>query len=245
MTRTPTSSASTIRAEVAELMRAVLKGTAALALATLGAPAFASGGAHVIDDAAVEAPGTCHVETWVTQASDDAVFANIGPACTRRSWPNVELGGFIANSRAPGIDDTLVGLTPKFVFRSVEKGLGIGLATNIGYSVTNSRFETASAVVPLTIPAGKRVRFNLNSGWQWSRATDSHDLFVGGQAEVALTDTLNLMLETFTRDQGKPGGQIGLRWTVANGKVDLDLIGGRYVDGATPGAATVGVTFRK
>jgi hypothetical protein len=226
-------------------MRALLSCAAAVALALSPAPAFASGGAHVIDDAAVETPGTCHVETWVTQSSDDATLINIGPACTRLSWPNIELGGFIANSRAPGVDDTLVGLTPKFVFRSENKGLGIGLATSIGYSVTHNRFETASAVVPLTIPAGKRLRLNLNLGWQWSRATDSHDLFVGGQAEVALTDKLNLMLESFTRDQGKAGGQIGLRWTVADGKIDLDLIGGRFVDGVTPTVITLGVTIRR
>ena len=53
------------------------------------------------------------------------------------------------------------------------------------------------------------------------------------------------MVETFIRDEGKIGGQAGLRWTVAGGAVDLDLIGGRYVDGATPGAATFGVTIRR
>ncbi|MEP6786444.1 MAG: hypothetical protein ABI898_11995 [Sphingomonadales bacterium] len=226
-------------------MRAILKGVAAVVLAGIGAPVLASGGAHVIDDAAVETPGTCHVETWVTLTSDDATLVNVGPACTRLSWPNVEFGGFIAHSRTPGSDDTLVGLTPKFVFRSEDKGVGIGLATSVGYSVTHGRFETASVVMPLTIPAGRRVRVNLNIGWQWSRATDSHDLFVGGQAEVALTGKLTLMVESFTRDQGNPGGQAGLRWTPDKGNVDLDLIGGRYVDGVTRNAITFGVTVRR
>jgi hypothetical protein len=111
--------------------------------------------------------------------------------------------------------------------------------------VTSSRFESASAIVPLTIRAKRGLRFNVNIGWQWSRATDSHDLFVGGHAEIVLTDKLNLMVESFTRDQSKAGGQIGLRWTPGRGHVDLDLIAGRYVDGATPTAATVGLTFRR
>jgi hypothetical protein len=226
-------------------MRALLNVVAAGVLALWTMPAVASGGAHVIDDAAVETPGTCHVETWVTRHSGDAVLTNIGSACTRMSWPNVELGGLIALSRATGTDETIVGLTPKFAFRSEDKGLGIGLATSIGYSVTSSRFESASAIVPLTIPAHKGLRFNVNIGWQWSRAAHSHNIFVGGQAEIALADKLNLMLESFTRDQGKAGGQIGLRWTPDKAHVDLDLIAGRYLDGATPTAVTIGVTVRR
>jgi hypothetical protein len=98
-------------------VRALLKATPAGVLALWTMPAIASGGVQVIDDAVVEAPGICHVEIWVTRSGGGAVLANIGPACTRASWPNAELGGFLAHSCAPGADDTLVGLTPKFAFR--------------------------------------------------------------------------------------------------------------------------------
>jgi hypothetical protein len=208
-------------------------------------PAFAAGGAHVIDDAAVETPGTCHLESWVTLSSGNGGLINSAPACTRETWPNLELGGFIAHSWAQGTDDTLIGLSPKLVLRSEDHGVGIGIASSIGYGIDQRRFETASLVVPVTIPASDKLRFNLNAGWLWTRTGHRHEMFVGAQAEIAVVRNLNLMVETFTRDEGKVGGQAGLRWTVAGGRVDLDLIGGSYVDGVTRSAITFGVTIRR
>jgi hypothetical protein len=40
------------------------------------------------------------------------------------------------------------------------------------------------------------------------------------------------------------GGQAGLRWTPRGGSVDVDLLAGRYLDGATRNAITFGVTLR-
>lgn len=221
-------------------------GVAILLPALLAAgPAFASGGEHVVDDAAVETPGTCHLESWVTLSSGGGGLANSAPACTRKAWPNFELGGFVTHSWTGGTHDTLIGLSPKLMLRSEDRGIGIGVATSVGYGIERGRFETASVIVPVTIPAGERLRFNLNAGWQWTRAGHRHDLFVGAQAEIALKKNLNVMVESFTRDQGMVGGQAGLRWTVAGGAVDLDLIGGRYVDGATRRALTFGVTIRR
>lgn len=226
-------------------MRRVI-GEAILLLALLAAgPVFASGGEHVIDDAAVETPGSCHLENWVTLSSDGDGLVNSSPACTRDAWPNLELGGFITHGWTRNSDDTLIGLSPKLILRSENRGIGIGIATSVGYGIDRGRFETASVVVPVTIPAGEKLRFNLNAGWLWARAGHRHDLFLGAQAEVALRKNLNLMVETFTRDEGKVGGQAGLRWTVAGGTADLDLIGGRYVDGATRSAVTFGVTIRR
>lgn len=207
-------------------------------------PAYAAGGAHVIDDAAVETPGTCHLESWVTTSSGKAGLVNSAPACTREAWPNLEIGGFVTHGWAPNTDDTVIGLSPKLLLRSEQTGLGIGIATSLGYGVDRGRLETASAIVPMTIPAGKHLRLNFNAGWQWFRSTDSHDLFVGAQAEFALRPNLTLMAEGFTRDRGKMGGQAGLRWTPCGGSVDVDLLAGRYLDGATRNAITFGVTLR-
>ena len=208
-------------------------------------PAFADGGAHVIDGSGVEIPGSCHLETWITLTSGNGGLINSAPACTRKVWPNLELGGFVAHGWTRNSDDTLVGLSPKLELRSETRGIGIGLATSIGYGVDRGRFETASIIVPVTIPVSDRLRFNLNAGWQWTRANQRHDLFMGAQADIALAKNLRLMVEGFTRDKDKAGGQTGLRWTVAGGAVDLDLLGGRYVDGVTPNAITLGVTIRR
>ncbi|ABQ66643.1 hypothetical protein Swit_0272 [Rhizorhabdus wittichii RW1] len=208
-------------------------------------PAFAAGGGHVVDDAAVEAPGACHVESWVTRSSHGAGLINVAPACTREAWPDLEIGGFVSHGWTRAAADTVIGIAPKLMLRSEDHGLGVGVATSVGYDIGHGRIETASMIVPVTIPVGARLRFNLDGGWQWSRADHGHDLFVGGQVEFALRPTVGLMTELFTRDQGKPGGQAGVRWTVDAGRIDLDVLAGRYLDGATPTAITIGVTVRR
>jgi hypothetical protein len=50
--------------------------------------------------------------------------------------------------------------------------------------------------------------------------------------------------EVKSRDHGKAGQPLGLRWTPGKGLVDLDPIGGRYGDGATRDAITLGPTLR-
>ncbi|MBT2187822.1 hypothetical protein [Sphingobium nicotianae] len=208
------------------------------------APAFGAGGAHVVDDAAVETPGDCHVETWVSATSDGGLV-NVTPGCTRTAWPNLEMGGLVTHGWSAGEQDTVAGLSSKLVLRPEQRGLGIGLSGSLGFGLDRGRFETASLIMPLTIPAGHILRFNVDAGWQWSRATDAHDLFAGGQVEIRISAGLGLMAETFGRSRGKMGGQTGLRWTVAGGRVDLDLLAGRYLDGATPNAVTFGVTVRR
>jgi hypothetical protein len=37
---------------------------------------------------------------------------------------------------------------------------------------------------------------------------------------------------------------VGLRWNPGGGATDFDLLAGRYIDGASKTAITLGVTFR-
>jgi len=99
-------------------------------------------------------------------------------------------------------------------------------------------------IVPVTVPAGDRLRFNFNLGWQWMRSDSVHAIFAGAQAEIALSKTLGLMIEGFGRDIGKAGTQAGLRWT-PHEAIDINLLAGRYLDGVTPTSLTVGVTIRR
>lgn len=226
-------------------MRVSLWFTAGSLAMLMTMPVLAAGGGHVVDDATVETPGSCHLESWVTLASHHSGFVNASPACTREAWPNLEIGGFVNHAWSDGVADTAIGLAPKLTLRSESTGLGIGLSGSIGYAVDRGRFETASLIMPVTIPAGERLRFNLNAGWQWARTTHRHDAFIGGQAEFALKPDISVMTEMFERGQGKIGAQSGLRWTTGKGRIDMDLLVGRYVDGVTPTALTIGITLRR
>lgn len=214
---------------------------AATSLMLAATPARASGVEHVVDDSAVETPGTCHVESWVTIVRDDDGIATIAPACTRLQWPNLELGGFVSTAWDGDQRETQIGVTPKWNLRDEKRGLGLGVSASAGVDVSRGRLASASFVVPVTIPAG-RLRFNLNMGWQWTRA-GGHTAIAGSQAEFTATPTLTLMAETFVRDRGRAGGQTGLRWNPHGGRIDVDLVYGRYIDGTSPRAVSIGLTI--
>lgn len=217
----------------------------AAALATLAsaAPAIAAGGARVVDDAAVETPGVCNIESWFTGSTGANRLFQWAPACTLRAVPTLEIGGALTRTWAPGMRDTV--LTPAAKLNLVDetrRGWGVAVSGGIGFSIDRGSVDNANINVPLTIPVG-RVRINVNASWLWSR-TDGHSAFVGVQADWTVRPDLDVMAEVFTRDTGRAGGQIGVRWTPGGGHVDFDLIAGRYIDGVTPTSLTAGMIVR-
>ncbi|HEX7781395.1 MAG TPA: hypothetical protein VF509_01165 [Sphingobium sp.] len=178
-----------------------------------------------MDDAAIEAPGTCHLENWISAGTDGAALLNLGPACTTPALPNIELGGFLTHQWHDNAAETDGGLGLKLRLRNEERGWGLALSTAAGFSAKRSRMESASVIVPLTFPVSNALRINVNAGWQWTRI-ERHSLFTGGQAEIALGPRLGLMIEGFTRSKGKAGGQGGVRWTIDHKRIDVDLLMG-------------------
>lgn len=208
--------------------------------------AQASGNEHIIDDAAVETPGVCHLEGWVTRFGPRNGLVNLSPACTRKIWPNLEIGGAVQHAWADRASDTTVGPALKYVLRSEDTGLGVGVIGAGAWSLKSGRLETASLIAPVTFHVNDRLRINLNAGWSHVRADTKRDAaFYGAQAEVGVAGDVTLMVETFRRDGGKTGGQLAVRWNPGGGRFDLDLVAGRRVDGETPRAVTLGVTVRR
>lgn len=214
--------------------------------ASLVAPeaARAAGGAHVVDDSEVETPGDCHLETHATGSSHDGRHLMAGVGCTPEALPMLELGGFVAHAWAQGQDETVIGLASKLNLRPEAEGLGVAVSGSLGYGADRSRLEYATLTAAVTVPAGDGLRMNLNAGWGWTEAGPGSELFAGAQAELAVSSEIALMAEGFARDHGNLGGQAGVRWTTAGGRVDLDLLAGRYLDGATATSLTAGLTVR-
>jgi hypothetical protein len=221
----------------------LVPGLLALACAS---PAFASGNEHVIDDAAVETPGVCHLESWATRFAPRHGLINLSPACTRKAWPNLEIGGALQHAWDNGASDTTIGPALKYTLRSEDTGLGLGVIGAGAWNVKSGHLETASLIAPVTLKLNDRVRVNLNAGWSYGRASARRNAaFYGAQAEVGVARDVTLMIEAFQRDGGKAGGQLGLRWNPGGGRMDFDLIAGRRVDGETPRAITLGLTLRR
>ncbi|EJL28794.1 hypothetical protein PMI01_03457 [Caulobacter sp. AP07] len=227
---------------------ALAPGAAAIAAASMlsvASVARASGNEHVIDDSVVETPGVCHQESWATRFGPRHGLVNLSPACTRKAWPNLEIGGAVQRTWADGTSDTTVGPALKYTLRAEDTGVGLGVIGAGAWSVGSGRLETASLIVPVTLRLNDRVRVNLNAGWSHARAdARPNAAFYGAQAEVGVARDVTVMVEAFQRDGGKAGGQAGLRWNPGGGRFDLDLIAGRRIDGATPRAVTLGLTLR-
>jgi hypothetical protein len=216
----------------------------ALGLLLFPSQARAGGGAHFIDDATVETPGVCHLESWVTGYDGERGLLNSSPACTSMALPRLEIGGAITHFW-DSTDDTHVGPALKLKLLAVESGFGLGLVGAAGWSVRYGNLHTASIIVPATIDISERVRMNFNAGWLYGVMSERRQTyFVGAQMEAEIVRDLSLMVETFGRGYGHVGAQVGLRWNPGGGWFDLDVLAGRWIDGVSPEAVTLGLTAR-
>lgn len=224
---------------IGRLLAATLVG-----LALTGSPARAAGGAHVVDDADVETPGACHLESWITAYEDSGGLLSSNPACTSVRLPMLEIGGSVTHSWSGGVADTAIGPALKWRLREAERGLGIAILATAGWSLRNERLETGGLVVPLTFDLDPKTRVNVNAGWLWARTGDRNAAFAGAQVERRVVANLSVMGEIFARDRGPLGAQAGLRWNPAEW-ADLDFLAARGLGGQRGHAATLGLTIRR
>jgi hypothetical protein len=134
----------------------------------------------------------------------------------------------------------------KLNLQPISRRGGMAISTAASIDTRTGRMESASVIVPLTLPVTQRLSFNLNAGYSYLRtAAHPRSIFWGGQVEAQIGREVTLMAEAFGRAGEPAGAQAGLRWNPRGGAVDVDLLVGRYVDGASPRAITVGLTVRR
>ena len=182
---------------MATVSRILLCATPMLLL--LATEARGAGGAHVVDDAAVEDPGNCNLETWASAMGKGSVLFTASAACTPRRVPWLQAGGWMQRTWTRTGDDTLVGPAIKAAALPLGHGLNLALSAWGGWSLGLDRFEAAGASIPLTMELGSGVTVNLNAGWEWSRTDDRHKAIVGAQIDWSASDHLSLMAEGFSQ----------------------------------------------
>ena len=211
----------------------------------IATPAWAEGGAHVVDSANVETPGVCHLESWVTHNNAERGSLNLSPACTRRDLPELEIGAAFQHAWDHN-DVAVAGPALKLNLRSTDTGLGVGVIANATLDLRTGKPETAALIVPVSLPVGERLLINANAGWTYgaARAQQSQG-FYGVQAILGVSRDLSLMAEVFGHTREQAGAQAGVRWTPGGGRLDVDLLAGRRVDGGDTRAVTLGLTVRR
>jgi hypothetical protein len=208
------------------------------------APAYGAGGAHVVEDAEVEEPGRCHVDTWVSRQSRHDGGFTASPACTPAALPHLELSATVQRNWG-GERDTLAGPGFKYNLLPVDGGVGLAITGGGVWRTRDGHLDTAALVVPLTVPLNEDLRVHLNAGWNYTDDRGRRNqTFVGAQVEYAIAKQVSLMAEVFDRDGDPMGSQAGLRWTPGGGDVDIDLLYGRRLDSGTPRTLTLGLTLR-
>jgi len=206
--------------------------------------AQAAGGAHVVDDAEVETPGLCHAESWISLFGADRGLVNVAPACTFEALPMAEIGGAIQHVWGTGHGQVLAGPALKFALTPVDRGIGLGVGLSTAIDLDTGRVEAATILLPVTLDLSRQVRANLNVAYLWARGNNRHSAFIGAQVDFRASRTVSLMAEAFGRDRRRFGAQAGLRWTPRSW-LDVDFLAGRYVDGTSTRALTLGVTVRR
>jgi len=212
-----------------------------------GPVAWAAGGAHIVDDSEVIDPGTCQFDTWVSKFDGGGGYFNATNACTLKDLPKLQFGAQFQHLWFVELGDAQVlGPQAKLNFLPEDSGVGIGLTFNSGVGLQTGFLETASLIVPVTIPLNDSVRFNFNLGWSYIRIAESPDaLFYGAQVEAKIGwEDVSLMLEVFGRAPGFTGTQMGLRWRPNDGPINFDLLAGSFFDTVNAKFFTVGVTVR-
>lgn len=218
---------------------------AAASVIAMPLPAMAAGGAHGVDDAAVETPGACHLESWVSDLGGGDRLVNFSPACTPEAVPTVEIGGSVQQVGPRGERRWLAGPAVKWTLREgAGRGPAVGLAGSVLVDVRSGHLDSAALFVPVTFRPAKKVTVNLNAGGGHSRGEGAHMLY-GAQIDVAAGQGVALMAEIFGRPDQRPTLQAGIRWTLDRDRIDLDLLGGRQGGAGGEGNLTLGFTIRR
>ncbi len=215
-----------------------------LAFEALAPEARAAGGAHIVDDADVETPGTCHLEYWTAKFVPGDGYANFAPACTFTAMPTLEIGAALQHYWDVTTGAPLFGPQIKLNLWPTSSGIGVALGFNGGVNLTTGEVGLAQAIVPVTIPFDENVRLNLNAGWSYLASDKTlNAMFYGAQIEATINTEFMLMIEAFGRTNAAAGVQMGVRYT-PRAWVDFDVLVGNTFDTATTRFFTLGVTLR-
>lgn len=244
------------RGDLCRSRRLLQAAAASLAVALLSAapsPAYAAGGAFVVDDSEIAKVGDCKVESWVSSADNREFIASSTPACVFNIFQPVELGAQFQRVRFDGEWGTAMILKAKTPMIPVDPG-NIGLAVSGGNAIdlVTGEYLGAFVNVPVSLKFGEQWRVNLNVGSLYDNPHNLLWLTWGGGFEWNFVKPLTLLGEVFGQvghnDPLHPAfsslrAQLGLRYTPIE-SMDVDVIYGRNISGVDANWITVGLNVR-
>jgi hypothetical protein len=208
----------------------------------------AAGGAYVVDDADINAPGECNIDVWYQDGRHSPNGAAVvSPACTFRELPSVQLGAAVQRNHIDGQNETQ--LSPQFkaqLFSREDLGLQLALAGSAHIAFNRAHaFDGADLNLPVTWQPVDALRLNLNTGWNhtYDDGEQNHRWSWGTGVEYDLARSLTLIAERYGQRGGEQAWQVGPRLHIGE-RIDVDLIGGRSLIGERDQWLTTGATLR-
>jgi hypothetical protein len=214
-------------------------------LVALISNAHAAGGAYVVDDGAINAPGECNVDAWYSANRHDggSHSETLSPACTFSTMPSVQWGAALSR------DNRETQVSPQLKAQVLARqDLGLALAVSAGAHLALDRhhgFDGADFNFPLTWQPLAPLRLNLNAGWShaYNDGDQQHRLTWGTGVEYQLANALTLIAERYGQQGGDQAWQAGPRLHIGE-FVDVDLVLGRSLVGDRTQWLTTGATLR-
>jgi len=215
--------------------------------------ARAAGGAFVVDDAAVDDPFSCKIESSASLGSNQSFIGMSTPACVLPLFKPTEIGVNIIRTRQPD-GDWATGVLPKFKTNilPVETGkFGLAISGGSLFNALTGEYAASFFNVPVTYTFSESFKINLNAGWLYERAEDRHSATYGAGFEWMALKHLTLIGEVFgvatehpdARTVVDPRFQLGLRVTPID-TMDFDVIYGRNIGGENANWITLGWNVR-
>lgn len=176
----------------------------------------------ITDDARLTDGGACQVESWVhLHGSQHELWAL--PACNPGGNFELTFGGALAWADGHQESGALV-IQGKTLLKPLESnGYGIGFAA--GYATQPGSAHTGNPYfyVPVSFSlADDHVVIHTNLGYTRERENQENRLTWGLGSEVQLTPRAWLIAESYGQDKGNPFFQMGVRYWIVPGHVQVD-----------------------
>ena len=191
------------------------------------------------DDARLTTEGSCQLESWVRRYADLQEFWAL-PACNPTGNLEVTLGGGrFRDDGQPRSSDQL--LQFKTLVRPLTPngwGWGLALGTVRHPSDVSDPDNLGShyAYVPVSVSMqDDRLVLHMNLGWSRDKARRRDQTTWGLGAEYGLSARWMAIAETMGDDRQKPFAQVGLRWSIVPGVLQVDATVGGQPGQTLPG----------
>lgn len=216
--------------EVITIIQDTLRFVIALLLSILANASATAGEPLVTDDASILDKGVCQFEAWHRWTTNGGHEGWGVPACSVH--PNLELGiGFARSRDSEAGGHSLFLLQAKTVLlRAADGSWSAGAVASVlrdgARETRRDGFHEATARGLVTFNLlDERLRIHANAG-----VVNSYQEYTttawGAAAECDFADDWTMLGEVFRDGPGRPGYQLGIRYTLVTDRVELFLSGG-------------------